>query len=78
MKYQEYQAWFHTFNNAYSALCHIQGITTNEVEIYANRAAEFALEKFKEVKMPETPDLSNIDLAGIFNKVANETIGKKR
>lgn len=80
MKYAEYQAWFHTFNTAYAALCRLN-LSPNEVKFYAEEAAEFTLKKFKEVDMPEAPDMSNIDIAGLVNKMASEGIkgtGKKR
>lgn len=79
MKYPEYQAWFHAFNNAYAALCHLRNynITPQEALRHAEEAADVALKKFKLVEMPEQPDLSNIDLAGLVNKVTSEATKKR-
>jgi hypothetical protein len=79
MKYHEYQAWFHAFNNAYAALCQLRNynITPKEALFHAEEAAEVALKKFKEVETPEQPDMSNIDLAELVTKVAGEATKKR-
>jgi len=59
--YQEYQYWFHAYNNAITALSpkvSASDTLINEAEKIADKAAE----KFKGVKMPESP---NLDMSGI-------------
>ena len=77
MKYSEYQVWFHAFNNAVLGLGPRNDLTINDVTTRANTVANYCLEKFKEVEMPDAPDLSNlggIDLKGVVEQVAKEAM----
>ena len=75
MTYQEYQVWFHAFNNAYTALCRdvsvYRKLTLMDIRIEAQEIGDLALNKFKDVKLPETP---NLDLQGLVNSVAQNAV----
>lgn len=83
MTYAQYQVWFHAFNNAYAALCRTikeqepDHHTLRSIRSEAAEVADFILKKFEEVKMPEAPDMSGIDLQGLVNKVAQNVIKTK-
>lgn len=78
MKYAEYQVWFHAFNNAISAFGRREDITPDLGITKAEQIADKALEKFKNVKMPEAPaGLEGIDLQGLVNQVAQKAVQKK-
>jgi hypothetical protein len=78
MTYQEYQVWFHAFNNAYTALCRdiaiARTLTLSEIQREAQDVAKIALNKFKDVELPDTPNMSNIDLQGLVNSVAQNAV----
>jgi hypothetical protein len=78
MKYAEYQVWFHAFNNAITAFAKRNDLSPNSVIAVAETIANKALEKFKDVKMPEAPvGLEGIDLQGLVNQVAQKAVQKK-
>ena len=79
MKYNEYQVWFHAYNNGVSAFARRHGIGAKEVLDFAEMAAERALNKYQEVEIQETPIIpEGIDLQGIVDKVAKSVLkGKK-
>lgn len=71
LTYQEYQVWFHAYNNAVGAFGQIPDDVQKVIE-KADRVAQHALDAYKTVKQPEAPDIdtSNIDIQGIVNSVA--------
>ncbi len=77
MKYAEYQVWFHAFNNAVLGLSRTD-LFISEIIESSDEIANFCLNKFKEVEMPEAPDMSNlgagIDLKGIVEQVAKDAM----
>lgn len=78
MKYADYQVWFHAFNNAISAFGRREDITLDLGIEKAEKVADKALEKFKNVQMPEAPaGLEGLDLQGLVDRVAKSaTKGK--
>jgi hypothetical protein len=78
MKYAEYQVWFHAYNNAITAFAQAGNLLPSNVIEIAETVADKALEKFKNVKMPESPiGLEGIDLQGLVNQVAQKAVQKK-
>ena len=54
MTYQEFQVWYHTFHMAFGP-CRKE--TTNQLAIKeAEEVADFVVNKYKDVKMPEVPN----------------------
>jgi hypothetical protein len=80
MKYSEYQVWFHAFNNAVLALSNRTDLSS--ITDKADEIANFCVEKFHEVEMPEVPDMSNIgsgiDLKGIVEQVAKDAMKENK
>jgi hypothetical protein len=78
MKYAEYQVWFHAFNNAVLGLSRRTDLATTSIAGTANTIANICVDKFKEVEMPEAPDMSSlgagIDLKGIVEQVAKDAM----
>lgn len=79
MKYAEYQVWFHAFNNAVLGLSQNEGISSiTELKKDADEIANFCLEKFKTVEMPETPDLGSalggVDLKNVVENTVKEAM----
>ena len=66
MTYDEFQVYFHAFNNAYSSLCNAltsEGLNTSTVlkaiELEADRIAVVLTDKYKTVEKPNVPDLTS-------------------
>jgi hypothetical protein len=66
MTYDEFQIYFHSFNNAYSALAHglnYDGLNRQSIlqtiELEADRIATMLTDKYKTVEKPVVPDLSS-------------------
>jgi hypothetical protein len=78
MKYAEYQVWFHTFNNAITALSQRTDISMHNLSSLASDIADKALDKFKNVKMPDVPTGidGGIDFQGLVNQVAQKIHNK--
>jgi hypothetical protein len=88
MKYTEYQVWFHAFNNAILAFA--QRPNDNDmvnVVGCAEYVANHCLKKFREVEVPEAPDVSGtlggFDIKSVVEQVAKEAMkgdhgGKKK
>jgi|AACY02.16.fsa_nt_gi hypothetical protein len=77
MNYSQYQVWFHAYNSAIGAFAQRSDINPVDVSKYAEGVADKAYEKFKNVKMPETPaGLEGIDLQGLVNSVAKKATSK--
>lgn len=78
MKYAEYQVWFHAFNNAVLGLSQRKDIMVSDIPHRADDIANFCLEKFKAVEVPETPDLGSalggIDLKNVVESTVKEAM----
>ena len=68
MTYDEFQVYFHAFNNAYSSLCNglvpdLNGLNRPSVlktiELEADRIAVVLTDKYKTVEKPNVPDLTS-------------------
>jgi hypothetical protein len=72
MKYEEYQVWYHVYNNAItSLLSHIRTLTIDQVILLSDNVATHALDKFKAVDPQPTPTISNIDVQGFVKDFLN-------
>jgi hypothetical protein len=59
MTYDEFQVYFHAFNNAYSVLVRTGGLAFDQVEKEADRVANKLTDKYKSVEKPNVPDLTS-------------------
>lgn len=79
MKYNEYQVWFHAFNNAILGLSRREDIAFSTIKSGASDIADFCVTKFQTIEqLPESSDLSKIgegfDLKGIVEKVVKNSL----
>lgn len=78
MKYEEYQVWFHAFNNAVLGRSQCGCKDTKHVIDFAECVADHCVEKFKYVEVREKMDLSSlgsaggVDLKSIVEQVAKD------
>ena len=80
MKYEEYQVWFHAFNNAIAARLQIKDLSVYQCIEDADAVANTVLTKFKTVETPEPvlPEgLGGIDLKNVVNQVAKEVMKER-
>lgn len=71
MKYQEFQVWYHAFNNAILAMGKNDYEATVQLVNDADFIANHTIEKFKKVDMSQEKEVMEN-----FNNTAKEVIGK--